>query len=94
MTKGDVTTGKEGAKRPSPRKPAESKEQPRKDSALAKEMQGLLKKSGMTFQEFAQKIGVREYTVERWLRGQSHPSPLARKAIELLLESKKKDNGS
>lgn len=42
-------------------------------------------KLGLSVQEFALKVGVREYTVERWERGESKPSPLARRMIATLL---------
>jgi DNA-binding transcriptional regulator YiaG len=46
-------------------------------------------KLGMTVQEFAAAIGVRDYTVERWERGESKPSPLAAGAIERLVASRR-----
>jgi len=46
------------------------------------------KKLGMSVQEFAAALGVRDYTVERWEKSQSRPSPLAKKAIQLLLDNR------
>lgn len=46
-------------------------------------------KLGLSVPQFASALGVRDYTVERWERGESKPSPLARKAIKLLLRNAK-----
>lgn len=44
------------------------------------------RKLGLSIQQFALAVGVREYTVERWKRGESHPSPLALSNISFLLK--------
>lgn len=42
----------------------------------------------LTQEQLAQKLGVTTFTVRRWEKGISKPSPLAQKAIENLLEGK------
>jgi len=40
--------------------------------------------------EFIRKLGVRPETFKKWESGSSRPSPLAMRAIELLLEQKER----
>lgn len=54
------------------------------------EIEELREKLGLSVQEFALKVGVREYTVERWERNESKPSPMARKLMGALLGTKAK----
>lgn len=53
------------------------------------DIEEIRKKLGLSVQEFALKVGVREYTVERWERNESKPSPLARRMISTLVGSSK-----
>lgn len=46
------------------------------------EIKTLRKKLGLTQAEFAVKLGVAEFTVRRWEKGVTSPSPMARKAIK------------
>ena len=60
------------------------------EPAEKSEIEELREKLGLTVQEFAMKVGVREYTVERWERNESKPSPMARKLIGTLQVAKSK----
>jgi len=48
------------------------------------------KKLGLTQEQLARELGVSFTTVNRWEKGKSEPSPLAEKALELLLKSRRK----
>lgn len=47
----------------------------------------LRKRTGLTQEKFAAKLGVTFPTINRWENGRSKPSPLALKQIEELLRS-------
>jgi len=48
------------------------------------------KKLGLTQEQLARELGVSFTTVNRWEKGKSEPSPLAEKALELLLKSRRR----
>jgi len=54
------------------------------EPAEKSEIEELREKLGLSVQAFAMKVGVREYTVERWERNESKPSPMARRLISML----------
>ena len=58
----------------------------RKDSELAKMIRELRAKLGLTQEQFAAKVGVTWSTVNRWENGRGHPSPLAMRRIDELME--------
>jgi putative transcriptional regulator len=48
-------------------------------------------KLGMTQEQFAMKLGVTTSSVCRWERGESQPSPLAIRIIELMMNQQTAD---
>jgi len=58
----------------------------RKDNKVAKMIRELRAKLGLTQEQFAAKVGVTWSTVNRWENSRGHPSPLAMRRIQELME--------
>jgi DNA-binding transcriptional regulator YiaG len=58
-----------------------------KYSDIASVIKALRKRTGLTQEKFAAKLGVTFPTINRWENGRSKPSPLAMERIEILLKS-------
>ncbi len=57
-------------------------------------IRAIRKKEGLTQVEFAKRISMCVMSVKRWESGANKPSPLARKAIELVYGVAEVSNGS
>ena len=60
---------------------------------IARFVRKLRKRTGLTQEKFAAKLGVTFPTINRWENGRAKPSPLARQKIEELLR-KMGDSGN
>jgi putative transcriptional regulator len=60
-------------------------------SQTAKQIKDLRYRLEMTQEQFAMKLGVTTSSVCRWERGESQPSPLAIRIIELMIDQQTAD---
>jgi putative transcriptional regulator len=60
-------------------------------SQTAKQIKDLRYRLEMTQEQFAMKLGVTTSSVCRWERGESQPSPLALRIIELMINQQTAD---